>query len=360
VQGASEGDTIEIRGNGPFVIEKIEIKRALTIRAGAGFRPVITDAPQTAMADGGELLVARGPLRLEGLELRCNSRAGPLLIAEGALSAANCRFLIQGLGTTCVGSHNGCVVRNCELLSPRGAALAVFGDSNESFVVENCLLVGHNNLNDAEVTRGATLRFTRNSFVTAHAATAFYHLMNMPRVQIAKPRSARIRVFALENVLDSERYVYVMLEPEEFKPVLTATEAEAWLPGRLEWREERNLYGPGRSFLVMADLKNADRELGPCKALADWNRFWGLKDTGSLQEVIRFHGGDLCAKARTDADKLTPQDFRLRADSAGYRAGKDGKDLGADVDLVGPGPAYERWKKTPEYQQWLKDTKQVK
>jgi hypothetical protein len=24
-----------------------------------------------------------------------------------------------------------------------------------------------------------------------------------------------------------------------------------------------------------------------------------------------------------------------------------------DVDLVGPGPAYERWKKTPEYQRWL-------
>jgi hypothetical protein len=28
------------------------------------------------------------------------------------------------------------------------------------------------------------------------------------------------------------------------------------------------------------------------------------------------------------------------------------------VDLVGPGAAYERWKKTPEYQQWLKDTGQ--
>jgi hypothetical protein len=44
----------------------------------------------------------------------------------------------------------------------------------------------------------------------------------------------------------------------------------------------------------------------------------------------------------------------------GYRAGKDGKDLGADVDLVGPGAAYKRWKKTPEYQQWLRDTGQVK
>ena len=62
----------------------------------------------------------------------------------------------------------------------------------------------------------------------------------------------------------------------------------------------------------------------------------------------------------TNPEAITPDDFRLRPDSAGYRAGKDKKDLGADVDLVGPGPAYERWKKTPEYQQWLKDTKQVR
>ena len=33
---------------------------------------------------------------------------------------------------------------------------------------------------------------------------------------------------------------------------------------------------------------------------------------------------------------------------------------GADVDLVGPGPAYERWRKTPAYQQWLKDSGQAK
>src|SRR5262249_49320337 len=52
-----------------------------------------------------------------------------------------------------------------------------------------------------------------------------------------------------------------------------------------------------------------------------------------------------------------PDDFRLRSDSAGYRAGKDGKDLGADIDLVGPGKAYERWKQTPDYRQWLKETK---
>src|SRR5262249_22236447 len=59
-------------------------------------------------------------------------------------------------------------------------------------------------------------------------------------------------------------------------------------------------------------------------------------------------------------ESITADDFRLRPDSPGYQAGKDKKDLGADVDLVGPGAAYERWKKTPEYRQWLKETGQLK
>ena len=79
-----------------------------------------------------------------------------------------------------------------------------------------------------------------------------------------------------------------------------------------------------------------------------------------MEGRLRYQGGALLERLRDTPEKVTPDDFRLRADSAGYRAGKDGKDLGADVDLVGPGPAYERWKKTPEYQQWLKDTGQGK
>ena len=73
-----------------------------------------------------------------------------------------------------------------------------------------------------------------------------------------------------------------------------------------------------------------------------------------------FLGGNLIDRVKAMPAKLAPEDFRLRPDSAGYRAGKDRKDIGADVDLVGPGPAYERWKKTPDYQQWLKDTGHAK
>ena len=41
VTGSSDGDTIEIRGNGPFVTNPIKTTHALLIRAGDGYRPAI-------------------------------------------------------------------------------------------------------------------------------------------------------------------------------------------------------------------------------------------------------------------------------------------------------------------------------
>jgi len=53
-------------------------------------------------------------------------------------------------------------------------------------------------------------------------------------------------------------------------------------------------------------------------------------------------------------------DFRPYPQSAGRGAGPDGRDLGADGDLVGPGAAYERWKQTSAYRTWLEETGQKK
>jgi hypothetical protein len=88
--------------------------------------------------------------------------------------------------------------------------------------------------------------------------------------------------------------------------------------------------------------------------VADWEQFWGLKDTGSSQGPIRFRGGDVRARAAAAPGQLTPDDLRLAPDSKGHRGGDGGRDLGADLDLVGPGAAYERWQKTPGYQEWLR------
>lgn len=96
------------------------------------------------------------------------------------------------------------------------------------------------------------------------------------------------------------------------------------------------------------------------KSLADWQRFWKTGKADAIEGRVKYQGGDLIAKTALTPEQITAEDFRLRPDSAGFRAGKDGKDLGADIDLVGPGKAYERWQKTPAYQQWLKETGQTK
>jgi len=52
--------------------------------------------------------------------------------------------------------------------------------------------------------------------------------------------------------------------------------------------------------------------------------------------------------------------FRLADGSPGNGAGKGGRDLRADVHLVDLGPAYDKWKKTPNSQKWLNASGQTK
>jgi hypothetical protein len=191
----------------------------------------------------------------------------------------------------------------------------------------------------------------------------------------AAPDRQPVRIHLSENLFDPSgtgggRFS-MLLPPESFhedaKP-LSVEEAERLLPRLMAWREERNLYRKGstyQGFTRVKDPGGPKREfihdaLPAARTFADWQRLWKTGDSGSAEGVIRYEGGNMLAKARAAPERVTPADFRLRPDSAGYRAGKDRKDLGADVDLVGPGAAYERWKKTPEYQQWLKDTEQLK
>lgn len=361
VMCASDGDSIEVRGNGPFLMPHLEIKYPLTIRAGAGFRPVIACVPQGISVAKEPLIFALGPLRLEGLELRCDVHTAEGLVqAAGPLAVANCRFLCRGPASTCIKSTAGCRVRNCEISALLGAALGFNWKSTEPYEVTNCLLVGHNNFLDDEIAIHPAFRITRNTLVTTGMPTAFLYILYVKMSQVPRLPTERLRIFASENVIDSEGEVFDLLQPEGFLPLLDTAEAEAWLLRRVEWREERNLYHTGNPLLGMVNTVHPGAETTRGHTLAEWDRYWGLHETGSTQAVIRFHGGDLRERARIDPEQLTPEDFRLRPDSAGYRAGPDGKDLGADVDLVGPGPAYERWKKTPEYRKWLEETRTLK
>src|SRR5262249_8071835 len=134
----------------------------------------------------------------------------------------------------------------------------------------------------------------------------------------------------------------------------------ALLQSIVQWRERRNMYSVTTSLLTHSMQGGAsDQESKAVSDLESWGRLWGTSETGSAEARVRCSTADLDVRIAEAPEKLAPADFRLRPDSPGKGAGADGRDLGADVDLVGPGPAYERWKKTPEYQQWLKDTGQL-
>src|SRR5262249_48724345 len=102
VQRASDGDTIEVRGNGPFITGPIKITHpSLVIRAAGGTRPVIRFSDEGNKADD-PLIRAAGSLVLEGLELQRfdtqNRSRGTVPVhlvhtTGRSLRVANCRFL---------------------------------------------------------------------------------------------------------------------------------------------------------------------------------------------------------------------------------------------------------------------------
>ncbi|HEY7422645.1 MAG TPA: hypothetical protein VH682_00160, partial [Gemmataceae bacterium] len=369
---ASDGDTIEVRGNGPFVTEPITIGNgALTIRAGDRYRPVIKS---TTRGDARNLLQSQGQLVLEGLELHGTGVGCTIVHTEpGPLHVANCRFVLRGSASL---SRSFGTVRNCEFVSASNAyTVHVYAHLSNGGTMrfENNVISSPNghalglvwcrqDLHDAAI-------HLKHNTVATPNFKIWHSLREIP--QAAQPGAApgrqplRMHVTAnLFHSLDPTENGFFVLSIDE----LSAKEAERLLPRLMDWREERNLYCKGQSFQWIQrvkDLSAPKREiirepLPGCQTLADWQRFWKASDSGSMQGVIRYEGGDVFAKLKSAPERVTAADFRLRADSAGYRAGKDGKDLGADVDLVGPGSAYERWKKTPDYQRWLQVTGQGK
>jgi hypothetical protein len=362
VERASDGDTIEVRGNGPFVSQPIEIrKNALVIRAGEGYRPVIRLSPEGAQANA-PLLTTFAPLVLEGLELQRESPPKTpanvqhfVLSGKASLHVANCRFVVPRLTCIWVVDSPHCVVRNCEFLGIDAVALGGrHPPAGGSWILDNCVSATGSTLYyfyQHRDLRDASIQFTRNSAVAKFGVRLF--VTRMPTFPEAGPAVQPSRLEISESLLNADK-VLRFNQPQP--PPLPFAEAETLLARLLNWQGRGNLYG--NNLLEWCVGGKPMPPHGP-QSLAEWKEFWKSSETGSLQGQVRFRGGDLLSRVATAPENITPADFRLRADSAGYRAGKNKQDLGADVGLVGPGPAYQRWKKTPEYQEWLKDAEQA-
>jgi hypothetical protein len=258
-----------------------------------------------------------------------------------------------------------CEFRNCEFFN-RKPYWNCFGQhirSGARIRFEHCIFWYNSHAINlwyaSDATDDVLVQLKRNTFASNLAPLAL--CLNCPEpAGMDGPKALKpIRLEVSRSVFDTPG-VLVFGQQQGFTDkagVLPPAAADAMLLRLLEWRGEWNVYPAGSHYVRWHTNGKVEPLRGP-KGLDEWKKFSGSKEADSRDGQSRFQGGNLLA--RENLDQLTPDDFRLRPDSAGYRAGKDGKDLGADVDLVGPGPAYERWKKTPEYQLWLKESGQKK
>jgi len=373
ILGASDGDTIEIRGNGPFVVPPLTSSHPLTIRAAAGIHPVIemnlASVPESARAP---LLMSRSSLIVEGVEFRVDasdafqsavgSPAG--ILWGGEIHLANCRFVLTGRGTAVSLVSSGSL-QNCQFVT-KGPQLCVAWASYTSgkrLQVDHCLFAldkGHA-LQFKAPMKDARVRITRNTFVSPAVLGWHETGTQAKQTRIGNDPSSRTALDVSGNVFDCAEVISAV-RPGNFE--MSTQETGDWLRQSIAWREQHNVYSMLGKPLLYLVKQNADQYVPTpilgVGSLSEWEDFWGLADTASREGAIVFATGDTQRRARSSTELLTPDDFRLRRDSTGYRAGPDGKDLGADVDLVGPGKAYERWKQTPEYQKWLTETRQLK
>jgi hypothetical protein len=366
VRGAGDGDTIEVRGDGPFVTDPVSVKdRALVIRAATGSRPVLAMSPEGLEAKE-PLFTTNAPLTLEGLELQ---RLGGRPVAQDPsiqsvlstsgpeLRLAHCRLLINRreepqFGIQCIDAWGAtCELKNCEVLATGGAALALSGGQVK---LRNCILAGVYCLSlfrAPDHDQPIPVSLHGNTMMTRLASIQWN--LRGSKEEAANPKKvwvcdAKENIFAGSVCFNQEG---TTLGENGYLP---ADAAAALLPRVVEWREDRNLHGENAGLLLLSgDLKTlpGGQRL---RTLADWQRLWSLKGTSSLLGRVRFRGGDVAHEAYVTPRQVTPGDFALAARSPGKGAAEGGKDVGAEVDLVGPGAAYERWKKSPEYSDWRK------
>jgi serine/threonine-protein kinase len=365
VEAALDGDVIEIHANGVVATSPIVLKnKALTIRAAPGFAPsfefISDDKLDTPM------IQTNAPLVLEGLEFKrvvhrqMNITVGGLEITTGAgpgtrleqsneivridgapLRAANCRFAVD-FGYRCIRARNCPLLALCNCQFLGSVIYAVDWDSAKDgrAIMENCILgtqagIGFHCRRDLH---DVSIRLTHDSIVGAW--TCVLILDSLPDAAVAK---SPLHITATENAILASRGVLHFAQSDRFvaeeKP-LTSDQVLAELPKLLWWTDQRNVYEV-RSQNYM--------NVGSVAHVKDWNQFWKSERTGSLKGQLRFKFG------QPFGPDLRPESFRLQTESLGQAACQDGRDIGVDVDLVGPGPTYERWTKTDQYKSWLKD-----
>ena len=325
VLGSSPGDTIEIRGNGPFETQGVYIRHPLTIRAGMGFQPRIHQTERNPYLENNCLLQNDSLLVLEGLEMRTFVEDGNIINAVADIRMLNCRLYDpRGAGFSCLQVHKNknADLKNC-LAIQTGLGGSIGGEFGTDSRIANSVLVGILTV-DRSPSMAPSLEIAQSTLVTAGIRLVI-------RQEPAKDASS-VKVHLARNLLVAPIVVNLTDHAisDKVDYVLGVFKQS------FGWTENSNLYQQGSRFLRLNSPDNKDRGFGTHSDLSTFKQFWNQQESNSTVGQVRFRGGDLISRFRSRDGSISVEDFRLREDSAGYQAGPDGKDIAPTLILLVP------------------------
>ncbi|HAA49118.1 MAG TPA: hypothetical protein DCE43_05320 [Planctomycetaceae bacterium] len=352
---AHDGEVVEVDGDGPFESGMIDLgSKAITLRAAAGRRPRITLAENFDQPDDVALIRTAGRLRLEGIEfVRATDREpgqlvgrppDAILVARSApLEVINCRFTATGPAVGLMAQQVArCQISNCEFVCLRGSAVDWACPDGGRLEMSNCVQVGqlgvfvHFHRRDL---RDVSVRVDQSTFVAGSAVR-----LAVPPGRIPQP----IEIVASFNVFDTIDAVLEIERPRDMRrgPPGGRQPLEGRSPSWLHWMGNQNLFRIERGMMSIRHQGRRFPVPWAPRRLRDWEEFWGGNERGSLETSSGEAARALSQRADDNPSSVTARSFRLRPDSPGRERGPTGRDLGARVEWVGPGSAFETWKRS--------------
>ncbi len=306
------GDAIEVHGNGPFKVGKIDLKgKGLTLRAAPGYRPRF-EPGETVVNDGYWFNMTDAPLVLEGCDFVCLRPAARIQFLAGGgapWEIRNCRILNAHQAVSYDGPK--LTISDCQIHSAWGGHL----QHTELHLTNNVLLC-YWSLSFAGA-GGQTVQAHKNTFhfvgTSGHGIDGLFDV---------RENAGTVSITATENLFHYARpFPLVVIRGKEWKD-------------RVRWRGRDNLYVNVNAAVCWAkDFHNLEGYKG-------WPEF--LKEKGNQEEGARKATRLVFQHDPVALESPEAVVAMLRRETETVRRQKGLSVLGPDWDLVGAGDAYVR------------------
>ncbi len=315
-----DGDTIELRSEGPFRLDSaVRTQLPLTIRSADLDRPILEIDVSIAETAA---LTCHDALRLEGVVIRCVTNVDEggidsIIRSEGdSVEITNCRFEIPESMTdmTCITSArtSKMEVTNTVFAGNGSTAIGWAPTSRSRLTLSNCLTIGMTaieySVSDSEH-QDTAIRIEQCTLIGDHA------------VRVVPPESSRrnrrrdnatdasaVRVNAVGNVFRSRVSLIAFASwPSRQKPVDT-------MAASMDWRDMENLHATERDRTIHWVTANGERSSYRSDSLTAWTPHWGI-EIDDVDAMIML-GGDVRSFIDDGLYKEMARDLTQRLDKA--------------------------------------------